>query len=121
MVLAFTEDQKKEIEAGGMTVIEVKRRLYNIKSSISDAWKVLEDFSEKLSNAWNMLIEKFLEVSDSVKMMVETILDRFGYPTSRRYRIAKAFSKCTGTPLFFGWKFIYKIQKRFAWLARSHC
>lgn len=39
MVLAFTEDQKKEIEACGMTVIELKRRLYNIISSISDAWK----------------------------------------------------------------------------------
>lgn len=121
MVLAFTEEQKKEIEARGMTVIEFKRRAYNTGKAINDALEVLKDFVEKLSKAWNVFKEKFLEVVDSVKMTVETILDRYGYPVSRRYRIVKAFSKCTGTPLSFGWKFTYKIHKWFVWFARRYC
>ena len=121
MVIAFTEEQKKEIESRGMTVIEFKRRLYNTKNTISDAWKVLENFVDKFSNAWNMLIEKILEATDTVKMAIETILERFGYQTSRRYKIVKVFSKCTGTPFSFGWKFTYKIRKRFRWIARRYC
>lgn len=121
MVLAFTEEQKKEIEARGMTVIEFKRRLRNMGKTIDDAWQILMEMAEKITKAWNTFKEKFLEAVDSIKMAVETILDRYGYPVSRRYRIVKAFSKCTGTPFSFGWKFTYKIHKWFVWLARRYC
>lgn len=121
MVLTFTDEQKKEIEARGMTVIEFKRRAYNVGKTISNAWEILKNFVEKLSKAWNVFKKKFLEAVDSVKMAVETILDRYGYLVSRRYKIVKAFSKCTGTPLSFGWKFTYKIHKWYAWLARRYC
>lgn len=120
MVLAFTEEQKKEIEVREMTVIEFKRRLYNMKNTISDAWEVLEDFIDKFSKACNMFVEKFLEAVDSVKMAVETILDHYGYNTSCRYKVVKAFSKCTGTPFSFWWRFTYKIKKWFIWLARRY-
>ena len=38
MILAFTEEQKKEIEARGMSVIEFKRRIHNMGKTMDDAW-----------------------------------------------------------------------------------
>lgn len=52
MVLAFTEEQKKEIESRGMTVIEFKRMVYNIVNVINDAWKVLKNSIDKFLKAW---------------------------------------------------------------------
>ena len=118
MVLAFTEEQKKEIEAKGMTVIEFKRRLRNMGKTIDDAWKILNEMANKIEKAWNVFIEKFLEVADGVKLVLEQIDEVFRYPTSRRYRIVKVFSKCTGTDMRFWWNFTFKIKR---WLARSCC
>lgn len=38
MVIAFTEEQKKEIESRGMTVIEVKRTLYKARDFFCELW-----------------------------------------------------------------------------------
>lgn len=118
MVLAFTEEQKKEIEARGMTVIEFKRRLHNIGKTIDDAWKILKELSDKVTKTWNVFVEKFLEAVDGVKLVFEQIREAYHYPTSRRYRIVKIFSKCTGTNIRFNWRIIHKIKR---WLARSCC
>lgn len=118
MVLAFTEEQKKEIEAKGMTVIEFKRRLNNIGKTINDVWKILKEWSDKVKRAWNVLVEKFLEAVDGVKLVFEQISEAYHCPTSRRYRIVKIFSKCTGTDICFIWRMTFKIKR---WLARSCC
>lgn len=118
MVLAFTEEQKKEIEARGMTVIEFKRWLHNMGKTIYDAWKILKEWADKVTKAWNVFVEKFLEVVDGVKLVFEQIREAYNYPTSRRYRIVKIFSKCTGTDIRFWWNFTFKIRR---WLARSCC
>ena len=118
MMFAFTEEQKKYIESKGMTVIEFKRRLYRMENTIDDACRILKELSEKITRAWNTFVEKFLEAVDNVKMAVEIIMDYYNYPTSRRYKIVKAFSKCTVTDISFGWRITWKIKR---WLARSCC
>lgn len=118
MVIAFTEEQKKEIEARGMTVIEFKRRLYRIGKTINGAWQVLREAADKITKAWNIFVERFLEALDGVKLVFEKINEAYHYPTSRRYRIAKVFSKCTGTDISFGWRITWKIKR---WLARRYC
>lgn len=118
MVLAFTEEQKKEIEERGMTVIEFKRRIYNMVKTIDDAWKILKEWADKVTRAWNVFVEKFLEAVDGVKLVFEQIREAYYYTTSRRYRIVKIFSKCTGTNIRFWWNFTFKIRR---WLARSCC
>ena len=118
MVLAFTEEQKKEIEARGMTVIEFKRRIRNMGNTIDDDWKILKEWADKVTKAWNIFVEKFLEAVDGVKLILEQISEAYYYPTSRRYCIVKVFSKCTGTDMRFWWNFTFKIKR---WLARSCC
>ncbi len=118
MVLAFTEEQKKEIEARGMMVIEFKRMIRQMGKTMDDAWQVLNEMANKIAKAWNIFAEKFLEAVDSVKLVFEQISEAYHYPTSRRYRIVKIFSKCTGTDMSFWWNFTFKIKR---WLARSCC
>ena len=118
MVLAFTEEQKKEIETKGMMVIEFKHTLHNIGKGIDEAWKVLNNIANKIARAWNIFIENFLESVDSVNLVLEQIRETHNYPTSRRYKIVKIFSKCTGTDIRFNWKITFKIKR---WLARSCC
>lgn len=118
MVLVFTEEQKKEIEARGMTVIEFKRRLHNMGKTIDDVWKILKEWAEKVTKAWNAFVEKLLEAVDGVKLVFEQIREAYHYPTSRRYHIVKIFSKCTGTDIRFNWRMTFKIKR---WLARSCC
>ena len=118
MVLAFTEEQKKEIEARGVTVIEFKRRLHNMGKTIDDAWKIFKEWTDKVTRAWNVFVEKFLEAADSVKLVFEQISEAYHCPTSHRYCIVKIFSKCTGTDIRFIWRMTFKIKR---WLARSCC
>ena len=118
MVLAFTEEQKKEIEARGMTVIEFKRWLRDTRKTIDDAWQALKEIVDNLKKTGDFLVEKFIEMGDDMKLVFEQIKEVHNYPTSRRYRIVKIFSKYTGTDIRFSWKIIYKIKR---WLARSSC
>lgn len=118
MVLAFTEEQKKEIEARGMMVIEFKQRIRNIGETIDDVWKILNELADKVTRAWNVFVEKFFEAVDGSKLVFEQISEAYHYPTSRRYRVAKVFSKYTGTNIRFWWNFTFKIKR---WIARSRC
>lgn len=58
MVLAFTEQQKKEIEARGMTVVQAKLVLHNfvqvIKPVFDKAWDMCKNMSKEK-------IEEFLK------------------------------------------------------------
>lgn len=118
MFISFEEKYRAAIEAKGITIIEFKRRLYNMGKTVDEAWQVLKEFANKIAKAWNVFVDKFLEVADSAKLAIEQISEAYHYPTSRRYRIVKAFSKCTGTDIRFGWKITWKIKR---WLARSCC
>ena len=118
MILIFTEEQKKEIEARGMTVIEFKRRLHNMGKTIDDALQILKEVTDKVTSAWNMFVKNFLEAVDGVQLVFEQIREAYHYPTSLRYRIVKTFSKCTGTDIRVNWKNIWKIKR---WIIRCYC
>ena len=116
MVICFEEKDRAVIEGKGMTVIEFKRRLYNMGNTIDDTLKILKECADKIAKVWNVFIEKFFEAVDSVKLVFEQISDAYHHPASCRYRIVKIFSKCTGTDICFNWKITYKIKRR---LSRS--
>lgn len=118
MVLAFTEEQKKEIEARGMMVIEFKRRLYKMVKGTADIWQILKEAADKITKAWNIFKERFLEAVDDAKLVFEQICEAYHYPTSRRYRIVNIFSKCKGTDVRFWWNLTFRLKR---WLARSCC
>ncbi len=118
MVISFEENDRAVIEARGIMIIEFKRQLYNMKISMENAWKVLEEILERVKKAWNVFVEKFQEVVDSVKLIVEQIKEVFHCPVSLRYRIVKVFCKCTGIDIRFCWNTTWKIKR---WLARSYC
>lgn len=108
MVICFEEKDREIIEERGITIIEYKQQLYNMIKTITD----------KAVIAWEKFIEKFLEAVDSVKLVLEQIMEAYSYPTSRRYRIVKVFSKCTYTDIHFAWRLAGKIIR---WRARSNC
>lgn len=118
MVICFEETYREFIEKKGITIIEFKRRLYNMEKSINDIWKVMEEITTKAIKVWAAFIEKLLEAVDSVKLVFEQIREAYYYPTSRRYRIAKVLSKCTNIDTRFYWKITWKIKR---WLARRYC
>lgn len=118
MVICFEEKDRAMIEAREMTIIEFKRILYRTEKGIEYAWEVLKEFADRFTKAWNVFVEGFLEAVDGVNLVLEQIKEAYRYPTSRRYKIAKVFSKCTGTSIGFGWKITWKIERRFA---RSCC
>ena len=121
MILALTEEQKEKIEQSNITVIEFKRRFYKICKDISSGYQAVEDFIEKFIKMCNTLAEKISQLVDDVRMAFETVLDNYGYRTSRRYKVVKALSKCTGKPLSFWWKISYRTKKMLYRLARSCC
>lgn len=118
MVLAFTEEQKREIEARGMTVIEFKRRIRNMEKTIDNARKILKEWVDKATKACSVFVENFLDAVDDVKLVLEQIREAYHYPTSRRYCIVKVLCKCTSMDMRFWWNFTFKIRR---WLARSCC
>lgn len=118
MIICFEEKDRAAIESKGITIIEFKRDLYKFESNIRNAWENLKECADKVIKGFNIMAERFLEMVESVKLVFEEICEIYGYPTSYRYRIAKVFSKCTGTDIRFCWKFTWKIKR---WIARSLC
>lgn len=118
VVIYFEENCREVIEKKGITIIEFKRRLYNMEESINDTWKVLEKIIIEVIETWDAFIEKIFEAVDSVKLVFEQIKEAYHKPTSSRYRIAKVFSKCTSTDIRFYWGITWKIKR---WLARRYC
>ena len=99
MIYAFTETEKKQIESLGVMVVEFKRNL-----------KMIESMSKVVSQAW----EKFKKAIDDIRLAFEEIRENYDYPTSRRYKVVKILSKCTGLEKKEIWK-----MTRHTRLARS--
>lgn len=118
MVISFEEKDRAVIEGRGTTIIEYKQQLYNMHKNVSDNLWVLKDFAENVVKAWNVFVEKLLETVDDVKLIFEQIREVYQHPTSRRYQIAKVFSKCMGTDIRFCWRITWRIKR---WLARRYC
>lgn len=118
MIISFEEKDRVAIESRGIMIIEFKQRLYNMGKITDEAWKILKEWLDKVTKACNVFAEKLLEVVDGVKLVFEQIKEAYHYPTSRRYKIVKVFSKCTGVDIRFCWNAIWKIER---WLARSYC
>lgn len=119
MVFAFTEAEKAQIESRGMTVIEFKRELRRIEhanKAIFRALNKLLEVTEVLVKAIRSFCEKFYDMIDELKLAIEEAREEFGYSNSRRYKIVKILSKCTGIEK----KSIWKIT-RHTYLARSYC
>lgn len=113
MVYTFTEAEKKQIEGHGMMVVEFKR---DFRKFVSYAWDSLMEFAKKISRAISVLCEKFSEAVDNVRFSIEEIREGYDYPTSRRYKVVKILSKCTGLEKREVWKMTRRTH-----LARSYC
>lgn len=61
MILAFTEEQKKEIEARGMTVIQVKLVLHKFVKAINPVFDKVWDICKNMSKEQ---IEEFLKADE---------------------------------------------------------
>lgn len=61
MVLAFTEEQKKEIEARGMTVIQTKLVLHRFAKAIKPVFNKVWDMCKSMSKEQ---IEEFLKTDE---------------------------------------------------------
>lgn len=116
MVLSFEEKDRSVIESHGMTIIEFKQSLYKLFKNTSNAYERIKDAIDNVIKAWEVFKEKFLEAIDNVKFLVEQAMEVWHYPTSRRYRVVKVLSKCTGIEKRKLWKLT-----RHTWLARSYC
>lgn len=119
MVYAFTEAEKKQIENCGMMVVEFKRNIKRVEKfgkAISKAWDSLMEVSEKVGKIIGIFFEKLNEAVDNIRLAFEEIKENYDYPTSRRYKVAKILSKCTGLEKREVWKIT-----RHTRLARSCC
>lgn len=119
MIYAFTEMEKKQIESRGMMVIEFKRNLKMIESmskAVSKAWEKLMKLAETVGKVCYEVCKKFNEVVDDIRLAFEEIRENYDYPTSRRYKVVKILSKCTGLEKKEVWK-----MTRHTRLARSCC
>lgn len=118
MVICFEEKDREVIEKKWITIVEFKRQIYNEQKNTDGIWKIIKKWNNEISKAFNKLIEICKEAVDEVELVYEQIREAYHYTTSRRYRMIKIFSKCTGTDISFGWKITYKVKK---WLARDCC
>lgn len=119
MVLAFTEAEKAKIESSGMMVIEFKRNLKRINHTCKAIALALDGISKAagiLMEIIHVFFEKFGEAMDDLKLAIEEIKEKVGYSNSRRYKVVKILSKCTGIEK----KSIWKMARR-THLARSCC
>lgn len=119
MVYAFTEAEKKQIESRGMMVIEFKRNLKMIESvskAVSQAWEKLMELAEAVGKVCYEVCEKFNEVVDDIRLAFNEISEASGCPISRRYKVVKILSKCTGLEK----REIWRMTRR-SHLARSCC
>ena len=119
MIYTFTEMEKKQIESRGMMVIEFKRNLKKIESmskAVSQAWEKLMELAEAVGKVCYEVCKKFNEVVDYIRPAFEEIRENYDYPTSRRYKVVKILSKCTGLEKKEIWK-----MTRHTRLARSCC
>lgn len=116
MVISFEEKDRAMIEACGMTIIEFKRLLHRVNKRINDIWSRLMDIVSKFSKSLKLFADKVHDVLDNVGLRFEEMWEAYHYPTSRRYRVVKMLSKCTGIEKHEIWK-----MTRHTWLARSCC
>lgn len=119
MVYAFTEAEKKQIESRGMMVVGLKRNLKMIESmskAVSKAWEKLMKLAETVGKVCYEVFKKFNEVVDDIRLAFEGIRENYDYPTSRRYKVVKILSKCTGLEK----REIWRMTRR-SHLARSCC
>jgi len=114
MIISFEEKDREKIESKGITIIEFKQKMYKIEK-LKVALLALVD---RILKTWKAVSETFLEILDRVAMAVEVVKDIYHYETSHRYKIAKVFSKCTGTDMYYAWRFTCRIKR---WFARSCC
>lgn len=112
MVISFEEKDRATIEAKGMTIIEFKRQLYQIR----DAYQVLSNDARCVLKAWNSFKKWLCEAVDNLKMVFEALKENYCLPTSFRYKAVKFLSRCTGIDIYKLWK-----MTRHTWLARSCC
>lgn len=105
MVYAFTEAEKKQIESRGMMVVEFKRNLMIIEKADKVIYEVACEFCKKI-----------IEAVDNIRLAFNEISEAFGCPISRRYKVVKILSKCTGLEK----REIWRMPRR-SHLARSCC
>ncbi|MFR1834232.1 MAG: hypothetical protein ACLSX5_13910 [Lachnospiraceae bacterium] len=119
MVLVFTEMEKKQIEGYGMTVVQFKHNLKIVESmsiAVSCAWNRLMKLAKAIEKICCEVCKKFNEAIDDIRLLFEEVREGCEYPVSRRYKVVKILSKCTGLEKKEVWKMMCHIR-----LARSCC
>lgn len=119
MVYAFTEAEKKQIESRGMMVVEFKRNLMIIEKAakvIYYEWNKLLRLADAVAEVACEFCKKLIEAVDNIRLAFNEISEAFGCPISRRYKVVKILSKCTGLEK----REIWRMTRR-SHLARSCC
>lgn len=112
MYMVFTEEQAVRIRKSGLSVVQFK---YCVRNKIDVWWYKLKKIVDAAKKALNSAFEVINDFVDNIKFVLEDILDKYGYPTTRRYRLVKNLSKL-GYDKRRMW-----IATRHTWLARSDC
>ena len=116
MVYAFTETEKFQIENNGMMVVEFKRELRSIERLSKAVIHDLMEMAKNIGYFIRVFIEKFNEMLDELSFFFVLIQENLGYSNSRRYKMVKILSKCTGIEKKSIWKMTRHIH-----FARSCC
>lgn len=119
MYMALTEKEAEYIRSLGMQVIQFKHCIHTGTNIYKYALlKTIESFNDVIEAArklWKDFLENFQNAIDDMKMVFDKIKDKYGYRTSRRYRLVKFFSK-----LGYDKRKLW-VSTRRTWLARSNC
>lgn len=105
MVICLDESSRQSIEANGMTIIECKRKLYDIADEITGT---IADLTEKIFDIIRNIVDTF-------KFFFEEVKEKFKVKTSFRYKFVKIVSKCTGIDVYKLW-----VMTRHTYLARCN-
>lgn len=112
MYMALTEEQAKEIQKLGISVIEWKSC---VRKSVNVFVYIIKKAAEKAAQAWEIITDAIENVIDTVVLVVEKIKEKFHYPVSRRYKFAKILG-AIGYDKQRAWTLT-----RHTWLARNNC
>lgn len=112
MYMALTEEQAKEIQKFGISVIEWKNC---VRKSVNVFVYIIKKADEKAVQAWKVITDAIDNFIDTVELVVDEIKEKFHCPASRRYRFVKILDTM-GYDKQRVWT-----QTRHTWLARSNC
>ena len=112
MYMALTEEQAKEIQKLGISVIEWKNC---VRKSVNVFVYIINKDIEKAEQVLKNIVDIIDDFVDMASLGIEEIKERFHCPVSHRYKFVKILG-AMGYDKQRVWT-----QTRHTWLARSNC